>query len=115
MLTEKRLRKHIRKQLLKLALESHQVRLKEAPDAGEEPGASEETPAGSETGGGSVATIKKGLAIAFPDWADDIKNVDLKSSFVDEFAGLIKNAMTAAEEGGLVKAEKTSDRMTSNL
>ncbi len=113
MLTEKYLRQQIRKQLLKLVSESQKQSLKEAPSPDEEPTA-EESPT-SETGGGSVTTIKKGLSIAFPDWANDIKNVNLKSSFVDEFAGLIKNAMTAAEEGGLVKAEKTSDRLTDKL
>ena len=115
MLTEKRLRKHIRNQLLKLALESRQKSLKEAPGTEEESGATKEEAPTNETGGSSVMTIKKGLAIAFPDWEDDIKNIDLKTSFVDEFAGLIKNALTAAEEGGLVRAEKTSDRVTGNL
>ena len=68
-----------------------------------------------ETGGGSVATIKKGLALAFPDWASDIEGLDLKSSFVDEFAALVKNAMTAAESGKLVKAATASEKTTAAI
>ena len=36
----------------------------------------------------------------------------LQSNFVDEFAGLVKNAMKAAESGKLVKAATASEKMT---
>ncbi len=64
-----------------------------------------------ETGGATTATLKKGLALAFPDWAGDIEGMDLKSSFVDEFAAMIGNAMKAAESGDLVKAATQSNKM----
>lgn len=106
MLSEKQIRRAIREELRTALVHYHVKRLDEAP---------EEDPAGSETGGANVALIKKGLGIAFPDWASDIEGVNLKSSFVDEFAALIKNALKATEEGGLAKAEKASERMTSQL
>lgn len=106
MLSEKQIRRAIREELRSALVNYHVKRLDEQP---------EEAAAGDETGGANVALIKKGLAIAFPDWASDIDAVSLKSSFVDEFAGLIKNALKATEEGGLAKAEKASERMTSQL
>ena len=64
-----------------------------------------------ETGGATTSTLKKGLALAFPDWSEDIEGMDLKSSFVDEFAAMIGNAMKAAESGDLVKAATQSNKM----
>ena len=88
--------------LRKIIQEELQRDLREGPDA-------------SETGGGTIATIKKGLSIAFPDWAGDIDNLDLKSSLVDEFASLVKNAMLAAGEGKLVQADKASEKLTASI
>jgi hypothetical protein len=69
----------------------------------------------SETGGATITTIKKGLSIAFPEWGDAVDKMDLKTNFVDEFAGLIKNAMQTAESGALVKAAAASEKLTSRI
>ena len=107
MYTEKQIRKVIREELKSALVKYDKKRLVEQP--------TDATSAASEDGGASVALIKKGLVIAFPDWASQIEQVDLKSSFVDEFASLIKNALEATESGDLAKAEKSSDRMTAAL
>jgi hypothetical protein len=108
MFTEKEIRRAIREELRTTLVRYKTRSLNEQPK-------DEEASDQSDTGGASVALIKKGLVLAFPDWADDIQNVELKSSFVDEFAGLIKNALSAAESGDLVKAQKASDMKTSQL
>jgi hypothetical protein len=96
MYTEKEIRRIIREELCKTITDHHKRQLQEQ----------------GETGGANVQLIKKGLSIAFPDWEGDIDSLSLQTSFVDEFAGLVKNAMKAAESGKLVKAATASEKTT---
>ena len=92
------LRKAVRSELRKLVSEARKNRLLEQDEKTDE------------TGGATAATIEKGLAIAFPDWADKVADLNLKSSFIDEFATLVQNAMESAAAGTLVKATSASER-----
>jgi len=92
MLTEKRLRKHIRKQLLKLVVESQKKSLKEAPDTEEE---SLDEPA-KEKESMSASEAKK-IILTFAK--EELS--DIPTSQMDEFIKLMKQTAERAKAGKL--------------
>jgi hypothetical protein len=101
MVSEKQLRALIREELCQVIVSHHKRQLLEVN--------------GDETGGGKLEVIKRGLAIAFPDWVDDIKALKIPSDKVDEFASLIQNAMKSAGVNKLAQAATASAKTTAAI
>ena len=101
MISERQLRALIREELCNTVVNHHQRQLLEAETA--------------DTGGAKLDVIKRGLAIAFPDWANDIKDLKLQSDKVDEFASMIQDVLQLAAANKLQQAATASTKTTAAL
>ena len=101
MISERQLRALIREELCSTVVNHHQRQLLEAESA--------------DTGGAKLDVIKRGLSIAFPDWANEIKALKIPSDKVDEFASLIQNAMKSAGVNKLAQAATASAKTTAAI
>ena len=106
MYTEKQLRALIREELRRTIVSHHKRQLREQDEA---------EPTEDETGGGKLVNIKRGLTIAFPDWADDIKNLKIQPDKLDYFASMIQDVLKLAVANRLERGAKRSEQATKTM
>jgi len=104
--TEQQLRALIREELRRTIVRHHKRQLREQDEA---------APAEDETGGGKLVNIKRGLAIAFPDWADDINKLKIQPDKLDDFASMIQNVLKLAAANRLERGAKRSEQTTDTM
>ena len=110
MLSEKYLRKQIRKQLMKLVFESQKKSLREAPDseeAEEAEGAEEEEEAIAARG-----KIMTGLGYIFPDEKFDLPS---NAAQLESMVSMFRTAIETAQAGKAKTAAKSMDRSTKSM
>ena len=107
MLSEKYLRKQIRKQLLKLVFESQNKRLKEAPDTEEADPAAEDEETVAARG-----KIKTGLGYIFPD--EEFK-LPSNAAQLESMVSMFRTAIETAQAGKAKTAATSMDRSTKSM